>query len=198
MHNAKLTLRQVETALGFSGDGRIGELGRAIAGADAASILKLLDSAFNNGLDLKQLNRELMNYLRNLLMIKAGSDDLVHAEENIDELKALLEKTPLERLIKTLKGLAQAQNQDLSTTLPIEIAVLDVISQPATIAAVPVQAATKTAPTASPPWAEPRPVTPEARPVAAPATSATAKSCFKSNSSNSSKWHIDACKAARW
>src|SRR5208283_2720440 len=30
MHNAKLTLHQVETALGFSGDGRIGELGRAI------------------------------------------------------------------------------------------------------------------------------------------------------------------------
>ena len=65
--------------LGISGDRRSRELVNHIINKDTAAGITTLNNVNNDGLDLRQFHRELVEYLRLLLLVKTGSSESYRA-----------------------------------------------------------------------------------------------------------------------
>ncbi|MEK7353389.1 MAG: DNA polymerase III subunit gamma/tau, partial [Chloroflexota bacterium] len=126
-YGSELSLQQVQAMLGVTGDARVKELVKHIINNDISQGVATINSVNNDGLDLKQFNRELVDYLRGLLLIKTGSDESVDlAAEDIAELKTLAAKASLEQILRAVKLFGQLQpGFDNYPTLPLELALVD-------------------------------------------------------------------------
>jgi DNA polymerase III subunit gamma/tau len=78
-------------------------------------------------MDLRQFNRELVEYLRALLLAKTNAGDAIDSTvDDIAEVKALAKKTTLEKIVKATKLFGQlGQRFDNYSTLPLELALVD-------------------------------------------------------------------------
>ncbi len=131
-YGAEIGLNQVQSILGITGDRRVKELAADIINKDITAGIKLVNAISGEGLDLKQFNRELVAYLRNLLLIKNGCDkDLGLTAEETAELKELAALTSMEYILKSVKlfGRLELKANDYST-LPLELALVDSITTP--------------------------------------------------------------------
>jgi len=126
-YSSEIELKQVQTILGISGDWRAKELIRHIINNDISAGVATINSVNSDGLDLRQLNRELVEYLRVLLLIKTGSDASVDlTTEDINELKDLAARASLTQILKAIKLFGQLElGLDNYSTLPLEIAMVD-------------------------------------------------------------------------
>lgn len=162
VYNGKISLRQVQDSLGLTGDDRAGRLMQSIAEADAAAGIRLLAGVAADGVDLKQFNREVIEKLRQVLLVKAGSADSLNlTDEELTAAKTAAAAASMDYIMRALKGFtALAGNTDMTTPLAMEMALMDAVLPPA----VPVAAAP----------ASPSPVRPAAqganqrKPAAAP------------------------------
>jgi DNA polymerase III subunit gamma/tau len=125
-------LKDVQSSLGLTGDDRSGKLLAAIATGDAAAGLRLLYGVAADGVDLKQFNRELVERLRQLLMVKAGSADAAGlSDDELAETKVLAAATTIEQILKALKGFsALSAGTDMGTPLAMEMALVDATIKP--------------------------------------------------------------------
>ena len=126
-YGSDIKLAQVQSMLGITGDKRVKEFVNHIINNDISSGMKTINTISNDGLDLKQFNRELVSYLRHLLLIKNGCDkDLDLTDEEITELKDLASTTSMEQTLIAVKLFATLEfsNNDYST-LPFELALVD-------------------------------------------------------------------------
>ena len=132
-------LRQVQSGLGLTGDDRSNQLVGCIAGGDIARGLKLLSEVSADGVDLKQFNREVVDSLHQLLMVKAGSPEAAGlSAEELVEAQTTAASTSLEQILKALKGFtALSSGVDMTTPLVMEMALIDAILKPAPIEKVP-------------------------------------------------------------
>ncbi len=126
-YGSEVELNQVQTLLGITGDWRVRELVKHIVNNDVSAGITTINSVNNDGLDLKQFNRELVEYLRGLLLVKTGSDEAVDlTADDIAELKELAGKTPLPQILKAVKLFGQLElGFDNYSTLPLELALVD-------------------------------------------------------------------------
>ena len=126
-HGSEVNLTQVQATLGITGDKRAKEMLRYIAEGDIAGGITTINSISSDGLDLRQFNRELVEYLRGLLLIKTGSDKSVDfTAEDIAEIKALSQKTSLTQILKAVKLFGKLEfGFDSYSTLPLELAMVD-------------------------------------------------------------------------
>jgi len=126
-YGADINLQQVQSLLGISGDWRTKELTRHIINNDVAAGVATINSVNSDGLDLRQFNRELVDYLRALLLIKTGSDTAVElTTEDIRELKDLALKASLAQILRAVKLFGQLElSLDNYSTLPLELALVD-------------------------------------------------------------------------
>ncbi len=133
-YGADIKLSQVQAMLGITGDWRAKEIVKHIINRDIAGGMATLNNVNNDGLDLRQFNRELVEYLRGLLLVKTGAADAVDlTAEDIAEMKQLADKAALPQVLKAIKLFGQIDlgNSD-SSTLPLELALVDCyLSQPA-------------------------------------------------------------------
>jgi DNA polymerase-3 subunit gamma/tau len=129
----KIKLGQVQVILGITGDERAKELVKHIVIGDIAAGMKTINAVNNDGLDLKQFNRELVSYLRGLLLIKNGCQrDLDLTAEEIAELEELAAKASLEQILRAVKLFGQLEfGFDNYSTLPLELALVDCNLAPA-------------------------------------------------------------------
>jgi DNA polymerase-3 subunit gamma/tau len=120
-------LRQVQATLGISGDQRVKELARNIVDGDIPAGIATINSVNTDGMDLRQFNRELVEYLRALLLAKTNAGDAIDSTvDDIAEVKALAKKTTLEKIVKATKLFGQlGQRFDNYSTLPLELALVD-------------------------------------------------------------------------
>ncbi len=82
-----ITLTYVQQVLGLAPVHAAGQLVSDIAGRDVAAGLKLLNDVLEGGTDLRQFNREIIDYLRNLLLIKTSNVSLLNlAPDTIQEM----------------------------------------------------------------------------------------------------------------
>ena len=132
-HGRKLTLANVQAGLGLVGDARSGDLARHALEDDLAGGLALIASVRDDGLDLRQFQREVVGHLRNLLLVKAGAEaGLSLTNEQADELKALTAAVGAERILRALKTFGQADlRADPQSSLPLELALADCVLGPA-------------------------------------------------------------------
>jgi len=126
-YGSEIELNQVQTLLGITGDWRVRELVKHIVNNDVSAGITTINSVNSDGLDLKQFNRELVEYLRGLLLVKTGSDEAVDlTTDDIAELKELANKTLLPQILKAVKLFGQLElGFDNYSTLPLELALID-------------------------------------------------------------------------
>jgi len=128
-YGSEVGLSQVQAILGITGDWRAKELAKQIINNDLSAGMATLNSVNNDGLDLRQFNRELVEYLRGLLLIKTGSDEAVDfTPEDMAELKDLAAKASLPQILKAVKLFGQLElGLDNYSTLPLELALVDCV-----------------------------------------------------------------------
>jgi len=126
-YGKKVTLQQVQTILGITGDWRAKEMVKHIADNDITAGISTLNSVSRDGLDLRQFTRELVEYLRALLLVKTGTSESIDLPaEDIAELKELASKASLHHILKAVKLFGQLDfSLDNYSTLPLELALVD-------------------------------------------------------------------------
>ncbi|MCX6001573.1 MAG: DNA polymerase III subunit gamma/tau [Chloroflexi bacterium] len=127
-----IEMAQALAMLGISGDLRIRELARHIVAMDVSSGLKVINAVAGEGLDLRQFNRELVDYLRQLLLAKSGSADTIDAtSDDLAEMQKIAGGTSLDYLLNTIKLFSGVDlRMDTYSPLPLELALVEsVISQ---------------------------------------------------------------------
>jgi DNA polymerase-3 subunit gamma/tau len=129
----EIGLAQVQAVLGITGDERAKELAKHIVNNDVSAGVATINSVNSDGLDLRQFNRELVAYLRQLLLVKTGSEEAVDlTAEDIAELKELAAKTTLAQILRAIKLFGQLEiGFDNYSTLPLELALVDCTQPPA-------------------------------------------------------------------
>jgi DNA polymerase-3 subunit gamma/tau len=165
-YGMEIKLAQVQHILGITGDSRVKELVKHLINRDVSAGVSTINSVNSDGLDLRQFSRELIDYLRWLLLIKTGSQEAFDlTAEDLNELKSLAAKISLPAILKAIKLFAQMElSLDNYSTLPLELAFID-----ATLFATEEKPAVRDAP-------EPRPqakATPVAPPIAQPQVKAS-------------------------
>ena len=128
-YGSEIELSQVQAILGITGDWRTRELVKHIVNNDVSAGMATLNSVNNDGLDLRQFNRELVEYLRGLLLVKTGSGDALDlTAEDLAELKDLATRAPLAQILKVVKLFGRLElGFDNYSTLPLELALVDCV-----------------------------------------------------------------------
>lgn len=123
----QIELHQVQALLGISGDLRIRQLAKHIIDKDITAGLKTINSVTNDGLDLRQFNRELVDFLRELLLVKSGSEEVVDVtSEDLIEIKSLASDVSLDYLLTAVKLFGGVDlRQDNYSPLPLELALVE-------------------------------------------------------------------------
>ena len=126
-YSSEIGLSQVQAILGITGDWRAKEVVKHIINNDISAGMATINNVNSDGLDLRQFNREVVEYLRGLLLIKTGSDEaLDFTTEDIAELKDLAAKASLPQILKAVKLFGQLElGFDNYSTLPLELALVD-------------------------------------------------------------------------
>jgi len=127
-----IELAQAQAMLGISGDMRIRELARHVITRDVSSGLKVINAVAGDGLDLRQFNRELVDYLRQLLLAKSGSTETVDATaDDLAEMQKIAATTTLDYLLTSVKLFSAVDlRMDSYSPLPLELALVEsVLSQ---------------------------------------------------------------------
>ena len=91
--------------------------------------MKTINSAADDGIDLRQFNRELVSYLRDLLLVKSGSEDVVDAtSEDLAEMKSLMPSVSLHYLLTAVKRFGEIDIRlDNYSPLPLELALVSTV-----------------------------------------------------------------------
>ncbi len=128
-YGSEVGLHQVQAILGITGDWRVKELVKHIMSNDISAGMATVNSVNNDGLDLRQFKRELVEYLRALLLIKTGSEEAVDLiAEDIAELKDLAAMSSLPQILRAVKVFGQLDfGSDNYSTLPMELALVDCV-----------------------------------------------------------------------
>ncbi len=125
----QIELHQVQAMVGISGDLRIKELAKHIINKDTPAGLKTINSISNDGLDLRQFNGELVDYLRELLLAKTGSEEVIDVtSDDLIEIKSLAASASLNYLLTAVKLFGEIDLRlDNYSPLPLELALIECI-----------------------------------------------------------------------
>ena len=126
-YGSDISVQQVHDLLGITGDARVRELIIYIVDDNVAKAVATINSVNNDGLDLRNFKRELVEYLRSLLLVKTGSESSVDMTgEDLTELKQLAERASLPKVLKALKLFSQVEiGSENHSALPLELAIVD-------------------------------------------------------------------------
>ncbi len=126
------TLDQVREALGISVDVRSAELARLLlsGGPSTGSLaegLKLVAAVRDDGVDMRRFSKEVVDYLRALLLVKAdAADTLDQPQETLAEMRALTREVEGAEIVRTLKALGRLDfRDDPQSSLPLELALVE-------------------------------------------------------------------------
>jgi len=111
---AQITAADVSSSLGLLSSATLGHLVEAIARQDTPATLNLVAEISSRGYDLRNVTRELMAYLRHLLVVKSGianGEMLGVAESEIDRIKELARSFSEEDLVRCFHLLAQTERE---------------------------------------------------------------------------------------
>jgi DNA polymerase-3 subunit gamma/tau len=127
------TLEQVRDSLGLTADARSRELVRHILAKDLSAGLRLIASVRDDGVDMRQFQRELVNCLRSLLLVKAEAGETLDlGAEEMNQMRSLAEGASAEDVMRALRGFGQADfRDDAQSSLPLELALAEHVLGPA-------------------------------------------------------------------
>lgn len=132
----------VRRLLGLGGDETALALAAHIVGKSVSEGISAVNAAAEQGSDLRQLLRQTLEYLRALLLIKAGAaPHFGYSDEISQRLSALAADAPMEHLVHSLKTFAAvSMRRDSASPLPLELAMVESAAAPVARAAAPAPA----------------------------------------------------------
>jgi DNA polymerase III subunit gamma/tau len=128
-YGSEISLAQVQATLGISGDQRVRQLAGHVVDGNIAAGIATINSVNNDGMDLRQFNREFVEYLRALLLAKTNAEDSIGLTiDDMADVKALAAKTTLNKIVTATRLFAQLGSRfDNYSTLPLELAFVDAV-----------------------------------------------------------------------
>jgi DNA polymerase-3 subunit gamma/tau len=123
----RIELDQIQAELGISRDSRVRELARCVVSRDVAAGLRIVNSLNSDGVDLRQFNLGLVEYLRGLLLAKSRCEDALDVtSEDLAEMSSLATNAPMDYLLKAVKSFSSIDfRSDNYSALSLEMALLD-------------------------------------------------------------------------
>ena len=158
------SLEAVREGLGLVADERARELATQVVHGDLPGALATIAAVRDDGLSLKQFQKETVQRLRELLLVEAGAaGESAWTPEQIREMRESIDGVQHGMLVRALRLFSEADlRQDPLSPLPLELAAAEAMMVPA--AAAPAAAGAQTAPRPAAP--APRPAAPAPRPSA--------------------------------
>jgi len=123
----RIELDQIQAELGTGWDSRVRELARCVVGRDVAAGLRIVNDLNIDGVDLRQFNLGLVEYLRGLLLIRSGCGEALDITgEDLAEMNNLATNAPMDYLLKAVKSFSSIDFRTNSySALSLEMALLD-------------------------------------------------------------------------
>jgi DNA polymerase-3 subunit gamma/tau len=133
-HGNQIGFDQVQKALGSSGDSRVRQLAKYIVNRDMSAGLKVINSLSSDGIDLRQFNLELVEYLRGLFLAKSQCGEaLDFTIEDLAEMESLVAAVDLGYLLEAVKLFSDIDFRGNNySSLPLELALVDCALSPVT------------------------------------------------------------------
>jgi DNA polymerase-3 subunit gamma/tau len=133
-----ITLESVQSLLGTSGSKEVAEFVDSLIAADLASGLRHVNRVLDEGLDLRQFNRQIVEYLRGLMLVKTGAASgdsamLDVTEEVKGQMRLQVERVTVPDLLRWIAAFAEADAALRSTSyrqLPLEMALVTAVLKP--------------------------------------------------------------------
>ncbi|MGH2606937.1 MAG: AAA family ATPase, partial [Anaerolineales bacterium] len=124
-----LTLREVQVVLGTAAEAAVAELVGAWAGREAGRGLRAIDQAVDNGTDPRPFARQVVEWLRGVLLAKLGSPEWIEAPEEVRrEMATLAHKVPMGGLVAAMRLFGRAAGESRGSWQPalaLELAFLE-------------------------------------------------------------------------
>jgi DNA polymerase-3 subunit gamma/tau len=157
-----VTLEFARAVLGTASNEYVAGIVRAIAETDIAKGLEGINQALDSGADPRQLARQVVEYLRGLLMVQSGNADRIDAPEDVASgMLPLAARFSLTELLIALRAFSRAAAETRGSWqpgLPLELALVEA-ARPRAEAPADRSPAPAAAPKAVPP--KPRPSSPQ-------------------------------------
>ncbi len=162
------SLEAVREGLGLVGDERAAQLASQTLTGDLAGGLATIGAVRDDGLDLRQFQKEVVLRLRELLVVQSGADGGgAWTPEQAESMRASVKDVPTATTVRALKAFGTADlRADPLSPLPLELALAESILEPAPAATGRAEAAPR--PPAPPPMRPPqasRPAPPPPKPA---------------------------------
>ncbi len=146
----RVTLKEAQIVLGTATSSMVIDLVNAVLAGDAGAGMQVVTAALDAGTDPRQFARQVVDYLRNLMLVKMGNADQVDApQEQRHEMAAAAGRFDLPRLLEAIRVFNAAAVDSRSAWHPglaLELAVAECVAwQGQPVAAAPVQPAPKPA-----------------------------------------------------
>ncbi|MFN8420202.1 MAG: hypothetical protein U0528_13320 [Anaerolineae bacterium] len=126
--NGRITMEMAEQLLGTAGNRYVGRLVQAVIENNAARGLELLNQAIDEGADPAQFGRQIVDYLRNIMLAQTAGPDLleVSAERKLmfAEQAAKIGRNALVRAIKEFNAAVSEVRKGWQPQLPLELALV--------------------------------------------------------------------------
>ena len=143
-----VTVKQVEELLGLDNGESSLELVKYLLMGNTSAALTAVNRAAWGGTDLRQLHKQTIELLRAVMHLQWGSEDAVDLSEDVTaQLKELVGNLPAWRIVRALKTWGDVNmHYDAPSTLPLELAVVEICEDTAPPAAQATQPAQTPAP----------------------------------------------------
>ena len=143
-----VTLKQVEALLGLDNGESALELVKYLLMGNTSAALSAVNRAAWGATDLRQLHKQTIELLRAVMHLQWGSEDAVDLHDDVTaQLKELVGNLPPWRIVRGLKIWGDVNMRyDAPSTLPLELAVVEICEDTAPPAAQPPPAARSAAP----------------------------------------------------
>ncbi|HEB01446.1 MAG TPA: DNA polymerase III subunit gamma/tau [Candidatus Portnoybacteria bacterium] len=133
LEDKKITLAEVQGILGTTDLGAVTKLVNYLSEKKVPQAFSFINQQVEDGYDLIQLSKALVNYLRKILVVKVDADLIKMvshelSQEQADQLLALVKKFQLPDLLAMTKLFIRAENEVKYASipqLPLELAIIE-------------------------------------------------------------------------
>lgn len=129
--NNNVTYDSVVEAVGLTDRATLNMLASSIISGDEGVVLSSIDGVAKSGKNITQLSKDLVGYIRDILVVKTCKDyaDILKLPKaQLSELKTLADKTTNEKLIEMLNRLSRLDNEYRFTTTPRSLLEITLVS----------------------------------------------------------------------
>jgi len=125
----EIALDQIQTELGITRDARIRQLARCVVNRDIPSGLGVIHSLNADGVDLRQFNTGLVEYLRGVLLAKSRCQEALDVtREDLADMTSLAAAARLDYLLRAVKSFSSVDFRSGNySALSLELAFLDCV-----------------------------------------------------------------------